>query len=200
MLFIRNTIIALLLIFTGSNATHALTIHDVDILYWYEEIDGKHHYYYHVFNLSDTALIVGLTVGYDYDTGLPLLTRERGDLTHKPSRVFSPPSWAGKIVYTHEMYEHQMKWKLAGEDESRFNAAIKPEDDSYRFGVVLPEKNDEYLTTKISARFSDATRSSSPLTMATVPPEFPPTMAPVLDLLLSEGKKVYHAKLVKSAT
>jgi len=201
MRLIRNTLIALLLVFTSANPVHALTIHDVDILYWYEEIDGKHYYYYHVFNLSDTASIVGLTVGYNYATGLAQLNRVRNDRNHIPSRKFSPPGWKGDIVYTEEAYEHQMHWELFGEDPGRFSRAIAPSDDSYRFGVVLPTKNDEYLTTDISALFSDATFSSTALTMAAAPPDIPnPILVPVLDMLLSQGKKVYHAKLVKSPT
>jgi len=198
MKLIRNTLITLLLVFTSVSPVNALTIHDVDILYWYEEIDGKHHYYYHVFNLSDTASIVGLTVGYDYDTGLAQLSRVRNDTNHIPSRKFSPSGWSGEIVYTEEAYEHQMHWRLFGESSERFNNAIAPSDDSYRFGVVLPTKNDEYLTTEISALFSDATYSSTALTMATAPPDIPPVMVPILDMLLSQGKKVYHARLEKT--
>jgi len=90
-------LLCILVLFPSTSHSVYFSEHDADILYWHEEKDGKHYYYYHVINLSTESTIVAVYVGYDWEHGIPLLTRTRAETAHIPLNFLSPPEWTGKV-------------------------------------------------------------------------------------------------------
>lgn len=195
-----NKTIKYLLIFCGffsimqtANAV-LFSEHDADVLYWHEEKNGQHYYYYHVFNKSNTSSIVGFKIGYNWEFGLPQLTRAGGDASFIPSKFFSPPGWSGEIEYTEDTLDYNLNWD-AGSNPAN---DVKKGDSSYRFGVKLSNQRADHLTTNFTVIFGDSTVTTKLL--AGSESEAPPpnhVLAPVYDLLLSKG---IDAKFISAKT
>ncbi|WP_339132715.1 MAG: hypothetical protein WGN25_10895 [Candidatus Electrothrix sp. GW3-4] len=165
--------------------------HDADILYWHEETNGKHYYYYHVTNLSSESTIVAVYIGYDWEHGIPLLNRTRAETAHVPLKFFSPPGWTGKVQYTEETLYYDLEWETGDPSKN-----IKPGESSYRFGVELTSQRDDHINTNFTVIYGDSTVATKALSGSET--EAPPKnhiLSPLYLLLLSKGIDVKFARL-----
>lgn len=169
--------------------------HDADVLYWYEEKNGKHYYYYHVANNSIDSTIVAVYIGYDWEHGIPTLGRVRGETAHIPIKFFSPSGWTGKVQYTEETLYYDLEWVTGASDQN-----IKPGESSYRFGVELTNQRADHVTTYFTVIFGDSTIATEQLNGSeSKPPPKNHYLSPLYFLLLSKGIDVKFVHLDSSS-
>ncbi len=95
-------------------------------------------------------MITGITVGFDYFHGVP-------ELRIKSVEIISPAGWEGKLVFTEESPEFEVKWTSAN-----------PTSDIQRgisiggFGIRIDKNQDDVLfrQTHFTTIFGDSTIAS----------------------------------------
>ncbi len=189
----KTTMLILATLLCVISTTHSFAYyseHDASVLYWHEVKEGKHYYYYHVVNHSETSAIVAVRVGYDRVHGTPELYAPRLDTTHIPLEFISPSGWAGRIEYYEESHYYDLEWESSDPADD-----IKVNKDNYRFGVVLSNKRDDHINTHFSIIFGDSTAVSKMLSSDNEPPPPNISMPPIYHLLLSQGIDVHVIRL-----